>query len=172
MFWRAGEGGRGVVRNSDVHLADGHIPVVVIGDVLDHHVLKGGQRQVEPIGSHLSPRNAAGVVHSTGLSEVDRHQEALGILLDDDRVLWTVPECWRLVVNTHRVSIVKAEMSELGRLVLTAHQLKLKAGKFVETDHTENDESSGDGEGQLDHGELAIISWTKWFSLIHSRVTI
>ena len=66
----AGEGGRGVVGHSDVDLADGHVAIVVIGDVLNHHVLEGGQGEVEPIGSDLSPRNAAAVVHCYALGWV------------------------------------------------------------------------------------------------------
>ena len=56
--------------NGDADLADGHVAIVVIGDVLNHHVLEGGQGEVEPIGSDLSPCNAAAVVHCYALGWV------------------------------------------------------------------------------------------------------
>ena len=68
----------GVVRNGDVHLADGDIAVVVIGEVFNHHVLKGGQGKGETLWLNVSPCNTSRVIHCNGLGEVDGKENAIG----------------------------------------------------------------------------------------------
>ena len=43
-------------------------------------------------------------------------------------------------------------------LILAAHQFELEAGKLVKADHAEDDEPGSNMQGELDHGQLAIIS--------------
>ena len=90
-----------------IYLTNSHVSIIIIGKIFNHQILKSGEWQVEAFRLHISPGNTSRIVNSHGLGEVDRQQETVGALLNDNGVGWAVTECGRLVVNTEGVTVVE-----------------------------------------------------------------
>ena len=160
---RARQGRGRVVRHRDVHLADGHVSVEVVGVVLDHHVLKGRHGHGESFGTsgrsdghHFVPGNGSRIVLSERRGEVDR-QISFRTLLHLVREGRAVQEGWRFVVHADRITVVVTQVERFFS-EWTTHQLEFQARVFVVRHDAEDDELGADRQRQGDHGQLSVVS--------------
>lgn len=86
-----------ITRYSNVDFANGHVSIIIKGDVFDNHILEDRCRSVESNRLDFQTSNATTVIHSSWLGEIDRKQST-GALLDNNGLLRAVLEHRRLVV--------------------------------------------------------------------------
>lgn len=141
----------------DVDLANGHVAVVIEGNVLDDLVLEYAYWRLEVCRLDLEARDASTVVNGCGLGEINGQQTAVVALLHHYRLLRAVLEDRRLIVHARRESVIIAQQ-RLDRRLLAAHQLELQARVVHVAHYTQNNVSRAHVLGQSDHRQFAVIT--------------